>query len=92
MQLLLLLLLLWLYSPYLDLSRFLILYTVDRTPWTWDQPIARLLPTHRITQRINAHNTDIHALSGVRTHDPSVQASEDSSCLRARGHCDRHKI
>jgi hypothetical protein len=40
------------------------------------------------THRINAH-TDIHALCGIRTHDPSVQASEDSSCLRPRGHCDR---
>jgi hypothetical protein len=34
---------------------------------------------------------DNHALSGIRTHDPSVRASEDSSCLRQRGHCDRHK-
>jgi hypothetical protein len=38
--------------------------------------------------RINAH-TDIHVLSGIRTHDPSVRASEDSSCLRSRGHCAR---
>jgi hypothetical protein len=37
--------------------------------------------------RINAH-TDIHALSGIRTHDHSVRASEDSSCLRPRGHRD----
>jgi hypothetical protein len=28
-------------------------------------------------------------LSGVRTHNHSVRASEDSSCLRPRGHCDR---
>jgi hypothetical protein len=35
-------------------------------------------------------NTDIHASSGIRTHDPSVRASEDSSCLRPHGHCDRH--
>jgi hypothetical protein len=37
---------LWLYSPS-DLGRFfsfLILYTVGRTPWTEDQPIARPLP------------------------------------------------
>jgi hypothetical protein len=34
-------------------------------------------------------HTDIHALSGIRTHDPSVQASEDISCLRPRGHCGR---
>jgi hypothetical protein len=29
--------------------------------------------------------TDIHALSEIRTHDPSVRANEDSSCLRPRG-------
>jgi hypothetical protein len=29
-------------------------------------------------------------LSGIRTHDPSVRASEDNLCLRRRGHCDRH--
>jgi hypothetical protein len=34
-------------------------------------------------------NTYIHALNGIRTHDPSVRASEDSSCLRPRGHCDQ---
>jgi hypothetical protein len=34
-------------------------------------------------------HTDIHVLSGVQTHDPSVRASEDSSYLRPRGHCDR---
>jgi hypothetical protein len=28
-------------------------------------------------------------LSEIRTHNPSVRASEDSSCLRPRGHCDR---
>jgi hypothetical protein len=36
-------------SPLLDLGRFfscLILYTVDRTPRTGDQPVARPLPTH----------------------------------------------
>jgi hypothetical protein len=37
---------------------------------------------------INAH-TDIHPLNWIRTHDPSVWAGEDSSCLRPRGHCDR---
>jgi hypothetical protein len=62
---------------------FLILYTVDRTPWTGDQPFARSLPTHRV----NAHNIDIHALSGIRTHDSSVRASEDISCLKWPGHC-----
>jgi hypothetical protein len=31
-------------------------------------------------------------LSGIRTHDPSVRADEDSSYLRPRGHCDRHSV
>jgi hypothetical protein len=30
---------------------FLILYTIGRTPWTRDQPVARPLPIHRATQR-----------------------------------------
>jgi hypothetical protein len=38
--------------------------------------------------RINAY-TDFHALSGIRTHDPSVRASEDSPRLRPRDHYDR---
>jgi hypothetical protein len=40
----------------LDLGRlfsFLILYTVGRTPWTADQPIARPLPTQRTTKKQN---------------------------------------
>jgi hypothetical protein len=44
------------YSPFLDLGRFfifLILYTVGRTIWTGDQPVARLLPTNRTTQTQN---------------------------------------
>jgi hypothetical protein len=32
--------------------------------------------TEQHRHRINA-NTDIHALSGIRTHDPSVRADED---------------
>jgi hypothetical protein len=48
------------------------------------------LHTEQYKHRINAHNTDIHVLSGIRTHDPRVLASEGSSCLRPRGHCYRH--
>jgi hypothetical protein len=48
------------------------------------------LHTEQHKHRVNAHNTD-YALSGIRTHDPSVRASEDSSYLRPRGHCDRHR-
>jgi hypothetical protein len=32
---------------------FLILYTVCRTPWAGDQPVARPLPKHKTTQRQN---------------------------------------
>jgi hypothetical protein len=55
--------------------------TVGRTPWTGDQPVAMPLQTQN-------KRTDIHALSGIRTHDPSVRAGEDSSCFRPLGHCD----
>jgi hypothetical protein len=49
-----------------------------------DQPVARPLPKHRTTQIQNKriHKTNSHALSGIRTHDSSFRASEDSSCLR----------
>jgi hypothetical protein len=48
----------------------------------------RYLCTGQLKHRINAY-TDIHALSGIRTEDPSIRASEGSSCPRPRGHCDR---
>jgi hypothetical protein len=54
-----------------------------------DQPVARPLPTQDNTNTEETH-TDIDALSGIRTHDPSVRASEGSSCFRLRGYCDRH--
>jgi hypothetical protein len=48
---------LWLYSPLLDLGRFFsvsyLFYTVGRTPWPGNQPVARLLPTHRTKQTPN---------------------------------------
>jgi hypothetical protein len=70
---------------------FLMLYTVGKTPSMGDQPVARLIPTHKTTQTENKRTqTDIHALSRIRTHDPSVQASQDISCLRPCGHCDGH--
>jgi hypothetical protein len=34
-------------------------------------------------------HTDIHALREIRTHDPGVRASEDSSCLIPRWYRDR---
>jgi hypothetical protein len=50
----------------------------------------RYLHTGEHKHRINAHaDTHIHALSGIRMHDHSFRAYEDSSCLRLRGHSDR---
>jgi hypothetical protein len=66
-------------------------FTDSRAPWTGDQPVASPVPKHRTTHKQNKriHTPNIHALSGIRTHDPSVRASEDSSCLRPLGYCDR---
>jgi hypothetical protein len=72
---------LWLCSPLLDLGRsfcLLILYTVGRTPWTGDQPVARPLPTHRTTQTQNKLTQTPMPWGGPETHDLSVPASEDS--------------
>jgi hypothetical protein len=60
--------------PLLQFRHFF--YTDGRTTWTSDQPVARPLPKHRTTQhRINAH-TDIHALSGIRTQDPTFERTK----------------
>jgi hypothetical protein len=80
-------------GPWLLLQFRNLFYTVGGTPWTSDQFVARPLRTQRATQTQNKRtHTDIHALSGIRTHDPSVRASEGSLCLRPRGHCDRNVI
>jgi hypothetical protein len=84
----------WLYSPLLGPDIFfsfvIFFYADGRTPWTSDQPVSRPLPTHKATQTQNIRkHTNIHSLNGIRTHDPSVRANEDSSCHRLRGHCGR---
>jgi hypothetical protein len=67
-------------------------FTGGRTPWTSDQLVARRLPKHRTIQTQNKliHTPNINALCGIRNHDPSFQASEDSSYLRPLGYRDRH--
>jgi hypothetical protein len=77
----------WPWSPF----QFLNLYIVGSTPWMGiSQSQGRCLRTEHHEHRINAH-TDIQAFSGIRTQDPSVRAGEDGSCIRRRGHRDRHK-
>jgi hypothetical protein len=83
-------------------SRFVLfcsldLYTIGRTPWTSDRPIARPLPKYRTAQTQNkrtyththTHTPNIHGRSEIRTHDHSVRAREDSSCPRPLGYRDR---
>jgi hypothetical protein len=101
LQLLLLLLLLFYY--YYSSTALCWALTTFSVSWSYTQSVGLLgreislsqdlyLHTEQHEHRINVHNTDIHALSGIRTHDPRVQASEDSSYLRPRGHCDRQFI
>jgi hypothetical protein len=73
------------------ISQFLDHFTDGRTPRTGDQLVARSLPVHRTTQLRKTHTDtpNIHDLSGIRTHDPGFQASEDSTWLRPLGYRDR---
>jgi hypothetical protein len=51
-----------------------------------DQSVTRPPHRHRAAQTQNKHTLNIHALSGIRTHNHSVRASEDSLCLRKLGY------
>jgi hypothetical protein len=83
----------WHYSPLLVPDLFLSFVIFFRQTVGLLVPMispsqGRYLHTEQHKHRINTH-TDIHALSWIRTHDSSVRASEDRSCLRPRGHCNR---
>jgi hypothetical protein len=84
---------LWLYDPLLDLGRsfsFLFLYTVGRTPWTANQPVARPLPTHRTPQTQNKciHR---HPCLEWNSNPRSRRSSERRQfMLRQCGHYDQH--
>jgi hypothetical protein len=81
---------LWLYSPCVlwQLFQFFNLHTVGRTPWTGDQPVARLLPTHRTTQ---TQNKRIQTSMPRVRFEPTIPVfeREDSSCLRSSGYYHR---
>jgi hypothetical protein len=86
----------WLYSPlgpWPLIFQFHNHFTDGMTPWTSDQLVARPLPKHRTTQTRNKHIhiPNIHALCGIRTHNPGFPAIEDSTCLRPLGYRDRPK-
>jgi hypothetical protein len=59
---------------------FLILYTVGRTPWTSDQPVARPLPRHRTTQTQNKRTQTFMPCVGV---EPTIPAFEPAKTVHA---------
>jgi hypothetical protein len=61
---------------------FLILYTVGRIPWTGDQPVARLLPTHRATQTRNKRTQTSVPWVGP---EPTIPAFERAKTVHALG-------
>jgi hypothetical protein len=57
------------------------LFTIGRTPWTCDQPVARPLSKHRTAQTQNKHiyyTLNIHTRGGF---EPAITASERSKLL-----------
>jgi hypothetical protein len=66
------------------------LITLKHTPqsvellWTRDRPVAET----STGQHEHSQETDIHALGGIRTHDPSKRSAADLR-LRRRGHWGR---
>jgi hypothetical protein len=75
--------LLWLYSSFVgpwQPFQFLNVYTVGRTPWTGDQPVARSLPTHRTTQTQNKRTQT--SMPRVR-FEPTTQVLERAKTVHA---------
>jgi hypothetical protein len=61
--------------------------TFGRTPWAGDQLVSRPLPVHKHKKKrahphTHTQTPNIHALSGIQTHSPGFQSSEDSACLK----------
>jgi hypothetical protein len=69
-------------------------FTDGMTLRTSGQPVARPLSKHKTTQTQNKyiHIPNIHALCGIRTHDPGFRASEEKTCLRPLGYRGRINI
>jgi hypothetical protein len=70
----------WPTSMKLSVSlRFSRSQTVGRTPWVGDQLVERPLPVDKhIETHTHTRTLNIHALGGIRTHDPGFKASEES--------------
>jgi hypothetical protein len=62
------------------LFQVLDLYTVGRTPWTGDQPVARKLPTHRTTQTQNKRTQTSMPQVGFQ---PTIPVFEQAKTVHA---------
>jgi hypothetical protein len=73
---------LWFYNPCgpWPLFQFFNLYTVGRTPWTGDQPVAMLLYTHRTTQIQNKRTQTSIPWVGF---EPTIQVFEWTKTVHA---------
>jgi hypothetical protein len=71
-----------LYSPCgpWPLFQFLNPYTVGRTPWTGDQPVARPLPTYETTQTQNKRTQTTMPRVGF---EPTIPAFERAKTVHA---------
>jgi hypothetical protein len=80
-------LLLWPYASFLSLGSFftiVILYMVVMTPWSGISPSQGLrfhTGQHKLNKKNSNSNSDIHASSGIRTHEPSVWTHETVHAL-----------
>jgi hypothetical protein len=53
-----------------------LIYTVSRTPWTGDQPCRKDATYTQDETNTEEMRTDIHASSGIRSHDPVFQRAK----------------
>jgi hypothetical protein len=82
----------WLYSTLLGPYRFfsfVILYTVGRTPWRGDQPVARPLVIHRTAQTHNKRAQTSMSRVGFEPKMSVFERTETVHALHPRGHCNR---
>jgi hypothetical protein len=61
--------------------QFLNLYTVGRTPWTGDHPLARPLPTHRTTQTQNKRTQTSMPRVGFESTTPVFERAKTVHAL-----------
>jgi hypothetical protein len=75
----------WLCSPLLGPGHsftFVILYTVGRTPWTGNRPVARPLPTHRTAQTQNKRRHSCLKWDS-NPFEPTIPAFERTKAVHA---------